>query len=183
MIGQRFGRLVVEEFSRLRTTVFTDSTRGVRNLHQRIYWCRCDCGKRKEVPKRALGRETNSCGCLRLENNRTRGGEGWVTRLVKDYRGNARRRGRSWELTWDQVRSLVTSNCHYCGAVPPARDKDCWKGVRYNSIDRVDNSLDYVADNVVAACETCNYAKREMSREDFLEWARRVVVHQTQKGR
>jgi hypothetical protein len=41
-------------------------------------------------------------------------------------------------------------------------------------MDRVDNSLGYVIDNVVSCCEMCNLAKKDFSREEFESWVRRV---------
>src|SRR3954462_11937569 len=52
LIGQRFGRLVVLEFSHVR---------------KHAYWrCRCDCGSEKTISGRSL-REgiTTACGCRR----------------------------------------------------------------------------------------------------------------------
>lgn len=47
-----------------------------------------------------------------------------------------------------------------------------------NGIDRVDNSLGYVADNCVPCCEACNRAKLQMSSTDFINLANRIVTHQ-----
>lgn len=60
--GNRFGRLVVIEK--------TDKKIG-RNC---IYKCQCDCGNIVEISSVHLGRDTNSCGCIKkeraLRNNR-----------------------------------------------------------------------------------------------------------------
>lgn len=55
LVGQRFGRLVVEEYA------FTKNNRA--------YWkCKCDCGNYTEVPTYSLKYgNTTSCGCYRLE--------------------------------------------------------------------------------------------------------------------
>lgn len=54
--GQKFGRL---------TTLYR-----LHNYHkQGTYWlCICDCGNFKEVSIGALGKQTNSCGCLQKES-------------------------------------------------------------------------------------------------------------------
>jgi len=45
----------------------------------------------------------------------------------------------------------------------------------YNGIDRLDSSKGHVIDNVVPCCKWCNYAKRERSYKDFLDWV--VVIY------
>ena len=39
-----------------------------------------------------------------------------------------------------------------------------------NGVDRIDSSLGYTIDNCVACCDKCNYAKHDLSTEDFKEW-------------
>lgn len=54
LIGKRFGKLVVVEAIRRNDTI------------RKIYWnCICDCGKQKVISARCLGRNTNSCGCIK----------------------------------------------------------------------------------------------------------------------
>ena len=57
LTGQRFGRLVVEEFA------YVDK-------HGNAIWrCKCDCGNLKTVGSREIRKGiTKSCGCLRKEN-------------------------------------------------------------------------------------------------------------------
>jgi hypothetical protein len=60
MKGKVFGRLTVIEKDAERT----DKT-------NREYWiCQCSCGNLKSARKDMLGRKTNSCGCLKLEQNK-----------------------------------------------------------------------------------------------------------------
>ncbi|MGE3840041.1 MAG: hypothetical protein AB7I50_00495 [Vicinamibacterales bacterium] len=93
-----------------------------------------------------------------------------VRNARNQYRQGARRRGFAWALPDDQFAALVLGECHYCGVPAPA------DGI--NGIDRVDNSLGYVASNVVTACAQCNYAKRDQMAAEFVAWARRIVAYQ-----
>ena len=43
-----------------------------------------------------------------------------------------------------------------------------------NGIDRIDNTKGYLKDNVVPSCFICNVAKRNLSLDDFQEWAQRL---------
>jgi len=56
LIGQRFGRLVVQELV------------GYSETNQAIWLCKCDCGKMKKTLSNNLRRDlTQSCGCLHKE--------------------------------------------------------------------------------------------------------------------
>lgn len=43
---------------------------------------------------------------------------GLKNRLLKDYRAGAVKRGKDFELTFDQFVNLMEQPCHYCGADP-----------------------------------------------------------------
>lgn len=47
----------------------------------------------------------------------------------------------------------------------------------YNGIDRVDSSLGYTVDNVVPCCKLCNQAKNNLSKQEFVDWVKRVYDH------
>lgn len=79
-------------------------------------------------------------------------------------------------MTWEQVRDLSLSPCHYCG-IPPCleRMKRQYPGVLMNGIDRFDNALGYSIENVVPCCRVCNIAKAQYSKEEFLARVARIV--------
>ena len=89
-------------------------------------------------------------------------------------RFTAQKRGLAWELTEEQVKSLMAQDCWYCG-VAPSQEQKRYPGQRFNGIDRVDNAVGYTVSNVVTCCTVCNLAKRTMSRDDFLALARRIA--------
>jgi hypothetical protein len=78
----------------------------------------------------------------------------------------AQRKGYVWELSSEQFEQLILSDCVYCAA-PPAP---------VNGVDRRDNSQGYTVENSTTACAQCNYAKKTLSVQDFLSWARRVAA-------
>lgn len=155
--GLRFGSLVVLELRR-----------GAKNVHPTAV-CQCDCGRTRQVRQSALRRRQIEC-CAKCVDR-------WATRLrstaadrdLRDrestYKCNARRKGVAWELGRQQFQALALAACRYCG-VEPAR-----------GIDRLDNSSGYTIANAVPCCATCNYAKREMSADDFIAWVGRVFRH------
>ena len=96
------------------------------------------------------------------------------------YEENARNRDLGFTLTEDEFRTLVLSNCSYCGAEPQLYGS-CRGNkltIKLNGIDRINNAIGYNPGNCVTCCRTCNRAKFKMSAEDFLAWARKIVAYQ-----
>ena len=79
---------------------------------------------------------------------------------------SAKRRGYSWVLSIDQAGFCYTQPCHYCGEEPNGK---------LNGIDRQDSSAGYDTENCVPCCSTCNYAKWQMSPEEFIWHCEKVV--------
>ena len=53
----------------------------------------------------------------------------------------------------------------------------------YNGIDRIDNNKTHSIDNIVPCCYQCNFAKSDLTLEDFYSWINRIQEHQKQKCR
>lgn len=100
--------------------------------------------------------------------------------VITRYKNHARSRDLVFDLTEKECEALFDEPCQYCGIEPsnisshPNRNGD----FVYNGIDRVDNLQGYTAINVVTCCKQCNYAKRDMDLDEFLDWARRITVNQ-----
>jgi len=169
---KRFGRLVVRE----------------RSSEKEGYWiCDCDCGNEASVYRSNLGKCTNSCGCLWTESRREHGreiqkmghkpaGYAMCTRIILDYRSNAKRRGLAFELTREELEYLFQGDCHYCDLSPHTTRLHKGETFTYNGIDRIDSSKGYESSNVVTCCETRNRAKSDSSYEDFRAWIQRLVT-------
>lgn len=168
--GQRFGRwLVVKEIVGVRLTT-----------RQGRYWLlRCDCGKERVMPlSNVLRGDSTSCGCAK---------EDWITarilpnaqaiknRLLRAYQLSAKKQNLVWELSDVLFFNLIAENCHYCGVAPITLKQRSGQTLAYNGIDRKDNAVGYKEENVVACCKTCNYLKRAMSYEEFVDYLNRVA--------
>ena len=44
----------------------------------------------------------------------------------------------------------------------------------YNGVDRIDNNSGYDIDNCAPCCHQCNWAKKNLTKADFLNWIERV---------
>lgn len=172
LTGQRFGKLLCLDYE------LRDVPDKNRINKQRAYWrCLCDCGRLRYVTATNLRKgNTTSCGCSRILPDDTA-----AKRLIGyKYRRSAQRRGLTMNLEDDLLAELLQHPCHYCGAEPSNLLKGCGsKPFRYNGLDRVDNDVGYVANNVVACCRQCNFAKGSMRYRDFVAWIDRIAVHRS----
>ena len=147
------------------------------------YKVTCLCGEEKVITSDNLfrgHRSSKSCGCNRLKASPE------TSQLNSAFDGflrSAHKRQLYVGITKEQWLLLSQQECHYCGlkysnARKPAGRCKHARPFRYNGIDRLDSAKDYVLENCVACCKDCNYAKRLLSKNDFISMARRIVFHQ-----
>jgi hypothetical protein len=152
------------------------------------YLCKCECGTVKWVPHSNLktGHRKGfiSCGCLQKEmlSARTRKPTGdSIKRSVWNYyKRNAKTRGYEWLLSYDVFAKLIMSPCRYCGRTGVTKTPSRWtenESISNNGVDRLDNSVGYTEANSVPCCKTCNFAKSDLSVENFREWIRTLSSH------
>lgn len=108
--GQKFGRLFVIE------------PVPERNCGHVVYKCKCDCGKYKNVVGIMLSRgDTKSCGCYSREktiafNHSRKNTElSANNNLYRWFENQAKQRGIKFELTIEDVNSIIHKPCYYCG--------------------------------------------------------------------
>ncbi len=175
VLGKRFGKLVV-----LAETPMTNKAGSP------LYECICDCGGTayRAAPK-LLASNCPSCAACKEAHNkgkpRKEAGESGLNTLYCSYRKGAQARNYVFELTKEDVRSITTQPCFYCGAAPSrvtygstGFTKD-HGGFLSNGIDRVDNNIGYTKDNSVPCCHVCNYMKGVQSLPDFVAHCRKII--------
>lgn len=176
LTGQTYGWLEVVRFS---------GTENFKGGSRRMWECRCRCGKLCVISSNSLQQKnTRSCGCLSRAsaklNPRRKSlpeGESSFNWLCSSYRNAAKSRGRTFNLTPEQMRTLFKGNCHYCGKPPSQRSKNqtCRAPFYYNGIDRIINSRGYEPENVVSCCKMCNFVKARFGYFEIINWATRVA--------
>lgn len=170
LTGRRFGRLVVIEW--------VPGAQSSGELGGR-WLCKCDCGHDLAVrSSRLRPNHRRSCGCAK--SGPATGyvpGQAAFGVLMTEYRRGARDRSLSWDLTREEFKHMTSLDCHYCGTAPSRAVGCSPNSGAYvcNGIDRVDSSRGYSLDNCVPACKICNFAKRDMSYDDFLAWIARLA--------
>lgn len=177
-------------------TVSHDTGKTKYKKPSKVWHCVCDCGQTKEYSTAELLGSVLSCGCLRKQNMerfKTANigkppkctlplGESTKNCILASYKNSATKRGIDFDLSETEFKSLILSNCHYCGS-PPSQIKTDRKraggSIVYTGIDRMDNTQGYKASNCVPCCSVCNRAKDVMSIKDFSDWIRRVSQRST----
>lgn len=162
--------------------------------NETVYWtCECTCGVTLDVCGSSLRRSkrpTKSCGCAQVEvakvlhltvdNTKHSRSDLWLATVRHHVRIGAKSRGIQYSLGDDQLRSIASSSCHYCGVQPSnyiqvARQD--LKTVIYQGVDRIDSSNGYLPDNVRPCCKDCNRAKAELSDQNFKNLIARIYNH------
>lgn len=95
--------------------------------------------------------------------------------LYNKYQGSAWDRELSFNLHLFEFMELVLSNCYYCGSDFSNKFTNSYGILLYNGIDRQDNDVGYQSSNCVSCCKTCNLAKRDLSVDEFVSWAKKIV--------
>jgi hypothetical protein len=155
--------------------VVLETIRGAKNKHNRVRFL-CDCGSERTARATAVRRGLiTQCATCAKAAAAKRGGvkrrqfsddERVLRDKWSEYKRNAKRGGLVITLSIDQALSILTQACDYCGGYG-------------GGIDRIDSGRGYDIDNVVPCCSICNYAKRDLPRDIFLSWVRRIYEHQS----
>lgn len=113
--------------------------------------------------------ERKLCTCSKKKIKESSGGffitDKGLDTILNSYIKGANARNKSFDLTREQVRTLVQSPCHYCGKGPSNTIRN--DSTKYNGIDRANNNQGYVMGNCVSCCKRCNLAKGTMGYTEF----------------
>lgn len=160
LTGQRFGRLLALE------DVGRDKKQSV------LWMCTCDCGNKITVNADSLrSGNTKSCGCY--HKIRTRElfckppEETGLQKVFCDYRKSARNKQLRFELSKEEFKILIKSNCYYCGDTPSNHLTQHGHPFKYQGINRLDNMQGYIPGNVVPCCIRCNKWKNNLTPAEF----------------
>jgi len=157
MTGKCYGRLTV--LSR------------AKSRKNRTRWlCKCDCGRLKTVTGKYLREgKTQSCGCIKREQQSLPPTEASRNNLFRLYIAGAERRDLSFKLSLDDFIRLTSGDCYYCGSKPSSWHRaSATTGYQFNGIDRRDNFRGYEIDNCVPCCTVCNRMKMALGEQEFI---------------
>lgn len=176
-IGSVFGKLTVRGLAA--PTKFS-----------KLWRVQCCCGKYKETTAHKLiNGHTTTCGDPICKTTFKKG-EAGLNNLYSSYKYSAKKRQLDWNLSLEDVRLVTTQNCYYCNIIPQQvifahknRTKETieYSKYIYNGIDRIDNSLGYLKNNIVPCCKSCNIAKRDLSQEEFMNLINQIYNNWARK--
>lgn len=112
-----------------------------------------------------LRKKSNKCTCLTgyLQKDK-------ADPAYKKYRvwlSAVRRRGQITDISFENYKILITSDCSYCGGKV--------EGDKYNGIDRMDSSIGYEMSNSVPCCYSCNIMKSDLEVSEFKKHILKIV--------
>lgn len=175
IIGKSFNRLTAKQVAGY--LIYSD-----RKVTAYLFDCTCG-NKFVSNAKDVISGHTSSCGCLRKEITAAQGRKNTkllntnpaFERYYNQQKSQAKKRGLEFSLEKEQVKAIVTQNCHYCGQPPSKEYAKGWQGYNgsfiCNGIDRKDSSIGYTYKNSLPCCGRCNLAKHIGNYDDFLIWA------------
>lgn len=161
LTGKKFGYLTAIRY-------LPQSNRGSR------WECKCDCGNIKSYFYSDLVRfKTKSCGCKKSEMiSKSLSFTDILSlkmKILRGYKNHAIDLNIKFEIPEDYFYKLILQKCHYCGALHSnTATSTNQRFLKYNGVDRKDCNKNYTIDNCVACCKTCNFAKRTLSYDDFI---------------
>lgn len=172
IVGQKFGTLTVIG------PYFKEKSSDGKRVY--ILWpVRCDCGVEKYM-RRCNLLTAKSCGCksphppVQKYKNRTAALE---KKIFNTYKKKAKERFIEFDLTIKDFVLLIYNECGYCGLGHSLEKKDniSEELIKYNGIDRIDNSLGYKKYNCISCCKFCNIAKNDYSEDFFIEKIKKII--------
>lgn len=139
------------------------------------YLVKCDCGTEKFVSSNSL-RIIRSCGCLKDDVMKEKSSKNidktGLNQVFGAYKNRAKNKNIEFSIEKDSFLKLIKQNCHYCNALPEniikSRTRDNVEFF-YSGLDRLNNEHGYTIDNSVPCCKTCNFLKRTLSYNQFIE--------------
>lgn len=148
-----------------------------------LWYCQCQCGNlflKSTSTLKKHHKDTVSCGCIRRHADKLPEGVSAFHRLYRQYKRAAKNRKLLFKLTLEEVKVLSKNTCYYCGKLPCSviKSERFTGDYVYNGIDRINNTIGYIVDNVVTCCSVCNYMKYTMTVQEFVNQCVRIVEYQ-----
>ena len=160
-----------------------------------LFLCKCKCGKEKTYRMNYLSRITNHLGCPLLgsrkhHNLKYEPQEASFRAKYANYKSHAILRNLQFEISVEEAIELMKGNCYYCNSQPNntynavernRKYKDSYNFynredylIKHNGIDRKNNKLGYLSDNVVSCCFKCNSGKMAQDFDEFKLWVKNI---------
>lgn len=156
-----------------------------------VYVIECSCGKISSgtatyINKRLKRFEVNKySACVNCSNNLKKQfskEEDDFKVVFNSYKRRAKNINKPFLLSLNDVKKLITDDCHYCGdSCKNSRINSKKERIYYNGIDRINSNEGYTITNTLPCCKLCNYSKHTQSYEEFLERIKKIYLKNVQR--
>lgn len=131
-----------------------------------------------------LGRRNQCIDCVAESGKKSRAASprNRLANGLSTARVSSRKRGLPCEISLEHLVSLwerQRGKCHYTGVTLSFDGLGRPESV---SLDRVDSTKGYVADNVVLCCNIVNLMKNKMTVDELVGWCHRIINHRQEVG-
>lgn len=162
---------------------FVDKTPQTKNKRKSgfTYNFIVECLKCKKQIKTSFHKLlTFGCRSCNLQHEHKDAQEKWKTEynsVYSSYRIRSQQNLLEFSLTKEEFYSIITKSCAYCGI----KSSNVSRGISYNGIDRIDSNLGYIFSNCAPCCKICNFAKSNLTIEEFKSWINRLIKFNERK--
>lgn len=158
--------------------------------YKRKFAVRCKCGAEKLIKPDNF--KTNGYGCRKCTQIALPISDRFISKglLPFDhiaskrafflYKKSAKKRNIVFKIEYDFFSSIIMQNCHYCGSLPSNKIGKLGNRsgeFKYNGIDRKNSSAGYIKENCAPCCKNCNFLKRDLDYDEFLDLIKKIATH------
>jgi len=94
-----------------------------------------------------------------------------LLRRFKEAARRAKERKLNWELSIEEFSFIIDKPCYYC-------DNKIGGPVNKGSgIDRIDNNLGYISNNILSCCESCNVIRSNILTVDEMREVAKLICN------
>ena len=152
-----------------------------KNARQGYVICSCICGGERKIRVDEFRKE-NQNGCKNC-------GKGFYfkfeNKLFNDYITRCKYKNLEFNLTFEEFKELINSNCFYCNSLPKLHIHNVSKirrEFKSNGIDRIDSKKGYIMENCLPCCDICNFSKSDLEFFEFLDHIKKVYENLSLKN-
>jgi len=80
------------------------------------------------------------------------------------YKASSKTRKLLFDITFEDFLTFWRIPCYYCN-----------DSIETIGLDRIDSSKGYIINNIVSCCTKCNYMKRDLNKEDFINHCNKII--------
>jgi hypothetical protein len=196
-VSTRMQQLGLSNFKDISNTKFgrllTIDVAGKTDDGHYLWNCICECGNNfVGNSKTLLSGLTKSCGCLSSEITTQRNKENALpytqasfNEIYSKYKSKSKKRGISFDISKEDFKLLVSSNCYYSDLPPNQKftNKNKASGeYLYNGLDRIDSNLGYTIDNVVPCVGWLNSMFKDRNVLERINQVKNILDHSDSPG-